>query len=421
MRCLLVSALPPLPLHGGGQVRLWNIARRLARRHQVDLACFLRRGWEPPAMDRLREVFGRVTLVPKPGLAGAGALLGSPRRWPGFVAANAGTLAGALFGRRPLLSAANNSPALRRHLLAADRSGAYDLLYAETFPAVACLRGHLATLRTPLLLVEQNIESSAFGRQARQQRRRGLRRLMEWDVAKLRREEERFWRGAALLGALSPVDAEEMRRRVGREPLLVENGVDLEWFAQPVAARREDEVLFVGSFGYFQNVDALGWLLDEIWPRVAAARPQARLRIVGRGADSALRQRVAAGGLEIDDGVEDVREAFQRASALIAPIRAGSGTKYKVLEAMASGLPVVTTPAGAEGLPVQPGLDAEVESEASGLARALVRVLEEPGRARLLAEAALGLVAAYDWDGIVTRFEEQLEEALAGLRPRGAG
>ncbi|HEX6739959.1 MAG TPA: hypothetical protein VF310_16895, partial [Vicinamibacteria bacterium] len=76
MRLLLVSAVPPLPLHGGGQVRVWNIARRLARRHTVDLACFLRAGWAPPPEGALREVFGRVAIFPKPGMPGAGALLG---------------------------------------------------------------------------------------------------------------------------------------------------------------------------------------------------------------------------------------------------------------------------------------------------------------------------------------------------------
>jgi hypothetical protein len=183
MRVLLISAVPPLPLHGGGQVRLWNIARRLARRHTVDLACFLRQGWATPPPEGLREVFGQVTIVPKPGLPGASALLGSGsashRTWPAFAAANAGTLARAAFSARPLLSAANDRPDMRRHLLDADRHGGYDLLYAETFASVASLRGHLGSMRTPLLLIEQNIESAAFARQAQQQRRPWLRRLLE--------------------------------------------------------------------------------------------------------------------------------------------------------------------------------------------------------------------------------------------------
>jgi glycosyltransferase involved in cell wall biosynthesis len=208
------------------------------------------------------------------------------------------------------------------------------------------------------------------------------------------------------------VDAEAMRARVGREPLVVSNGVDTQWFAQPIAPRRADEVLFVGSFRHFQNVDALAWLVEEIWPRVASTSPSARLRVVGRGADDSVRRLLAGRGLSLDEDVEDIREAFQRATVLLAPIRAGSGTKYKVLEAMASGLPVVTTPVGAEGLAVTSGREAVVADDARSLADAVSQLLADPARRERQAEAARAFVAGHDWRTIVAGFEEQLARHL---------
>ena len=411
-RWLVVTARPPLPPHSGGQVRVWNIARALSRRRPLDLLSFAHEGEAVPE-DALREVFSRVTLVPRAPLASLGSFLGSPIDLARAAARNLRVSARWLGSGRPLLSLLYDSDEMRLRLREADRSGAYDLLYAETFSAIASLRDDLGSLRTPLLLIEQNIESASFSRQAAQQRRPLVRRLMEWDVRRVRREEERFWRRVPLLGALSPVDAEVMRTRVGREPLLVSNGVDTAWFAQPVAERRADEALFVGSLRHFQNVDALSWLLEEIWPKVAAARPAARLRLVGRGADEALRRSLAARGLALDESVDDIRAALQQATVLIAPIRAGSGTKYKVIEAMASGLPVVTTPVGAEGLPVEPGREMVVSSDAGVLAGEVAALLADPVRRQAQAEAARGFVAAYDWAGIVAGFEDQLAQRIS--------
>jgi glycosyltransferase involved in cell wall biosynthesis len=422
MRILLVCARPPLPLDSGGQVRVWNVGRQLARRHRLDLLSFVHDDAPARHETELRAVFGKVDFVPRRRLASLGAAL-APAAWLPFVRGNLGPLFRAAVSPRPLLTAAYDSPEMRARLLAADRSGGYDLIYAETLPALASVRDDLPALRTPVLLVEQNVESRAFGRQAEEARSPLLRPLMRWDVRKLAREEMRFWRRVRVLGSASALDAAHMQARAGRPVLVLENGVDVAWLSQSVTGRRDDEVLFLGSLRYFQNVDALHWLLEEIWPRVVARSGGAgpTLRIVGRGADEPLRCFVRARGFDVDEGVDDVREALQRATVLLAPLRAGSGTKFKVLEAMASGLPVVTTATGAEGLPVEPGRHLLLAEGAQAAAGAACDLLASPDLRERLARAGRALVAeGYDWTGIVERFEGKLMSALAGTGPLGA-
>jgi glycosyltransferase involved in cell wall biosynthesis len=308
-----------------------------------------------------------------------------------------------------------NNYAMRHFIEQADASKKYDLLYAETFYAIASLKDILKKLHTPLLLIEQNIEWLAFQRQARKLGVFFLRWLGVFDSASMSLEEVYFWKNVPLLGALSPVDREEIIKETNRnDVLLVENGVDLSWFSEKKRVMRvRTEVLFVGNLSYFQNVDSLRWLLDEIWPAVTRVKSGLTLRIVGRGADESLKEYVHSKGYTIDEGVDDIRDAFQHAMMLVAPIRAGSGTKYKVLEAMASHLPIITTDVGAEGLAVTSGTELLIANTADGIADTIVDLSDSEASLKQLGENGYDFVKErYDWGRIVGKFEDDLQKIL---------
>src|SRR5262249_50567701 len=157
------------------------------------------------------------------------------------------------------------------------------------------------------------------------------------------------------LVTVSPDDAWLARSRYGAERVtVVENGVDVDYF-QPVATGRDSEhLLFLGSLDWRPNLDAVRLLLESIFPAVRAAHPAARLGIVGRNPPPWLLTRAKQiTGVEVAANVPDVRPYLARAGAMVVPLRIGGGSRLKILEALATALPVISTRVGAEGLELQ--------------------------------------------------------------------
>jgi len=138
-------------------------------------------------------------------------------------------------------------------------------------------------------------------------------------------------------------------------------------------------VVFSGNFEYHPNIDAVRFLIGEIWPGVRKARPDIRLRLVGRG-DSFIRHLLPGdamrdNGIEVTGPVEDALAEIGRAQVVVAPVRTGSGTRIKILEAWAAGLPVVSTPVGAEGLHARDEAHLLLAEGAAAFARQVTRLL----------------------------------------------
>lgn len=242
----------------------------------------------------------------------------------------------------------------------------------------------------------------------------GYRRLLRYEI--------RSAESCDQVHVMSPADAAILGRYLhdGEHRLrVIDNGVDCARFHPRVAgAPAIHDVLFVGSFGHSPNRDAIDWLLAEIWPRLRALRPAARLAIVGAHPPAEVTARHGRDGIEVYGTVADTAEFYRDARVLLAPIRAGSGTRLKLLEAFASGLPVVATKLAAEGLPVADGEHLLTGESAEDLAQATARLLGDAelgcrlgGNARRLAEER------YDW----RRCSEKLMAAWDELLTDEAG
>ncbi len=206
-----------------------------------------------------------------------------------------------------------------------------------------------------------------------------------------------------------------------RTPLLVvvPNGVDASVCATYGYRPEPDTLIYPGALSYSANFDAVNYFLGQIWSLIRARHPQARFRITGR---TTAEQRAAlpnGPGIEYTGYVDDIREVIARHAVEVAPIREGGGTRLKILEALALGVPVVSTSKGAEGLAFIDGKHLLLADTPMDFARATSRLLNNPPLARWLGEAGQKAVAAhYDWRVIVPRLNDVLEEVAQPRKPR---
>lgn len=208
----------------------------------------------------------------------------------------------------------------------------------------------------------------------------------------------------ARLDAVQVCSAEQRRvltALLGERPPVLDSmrtAVDVESYPFRAEGREPDTVLFVGNFRHTPNVEGLTHMLERVMPAVRERRPEARLVVAGAEAPPTLRAALARSGAEYLGEVGEIRTVLGRYAVLAAPILSGSGVRVKILEAFASGIPVVANALAAEGLcGPEDGL-AEIENRPPDFAAALVRLLGDPGRARSLAAEARRAVEER-WNG----------------------
>lgn len=391
MRLLFVTARLPGRLQGD-RVRAYHQIRLLSRAHRITLLTFADPGEDAPALGRLATLCERVVTVPLGRARMAGALL-------------RGGLAG-----RPLQVALYEHEAMRAAIAEALRAGTYDLAHVQ----LVRMAPYLRTLRAlPRVLDLIDALSVNMARRARHDR--GLGRWLARLEARRLASYERAAVGSADRAVVgSPLDREALGSPPGLS--VVTSGVDPEAFPYEPAGREPDTVIFTGNLGYFPNVGAVRWFGREVLPALERLVPGVRIHVVGARPDPSIR-RLARGHpcLTVSADVDDVSAHLRRAAVAVAPMRAGSGQQLKVLEAMASGTPVVATALAAAGLPARHEEHLLVADEPEAFARQIARVLRDPALARALAEAGRRLVEErHTWDRSVALLEEIYSSVLAG-------
>ena len=388
----MITPYLPYPLVSGGQIRTYNLLKNLAKKHQITLASFIRDTTEESYLKELKLYCQKVIVFKRrKAWSPINILLSALTPFPFLVCIYFDVL-------------------VRLRIKAELAKENYDLIHAETFYVMP----NIPQTKIPIFLVEQVIEYLVY--------QRFVKGLPKWlfflkpalmvDVFKIKWWERYYWKRAKRLAAMSREDRDFIRNLAPKLQVdVVANGVDIEYFAKTKKQKpTSPTVLFVGQFKWLPNRDATKFLVEEIWPKIKSQIINAKLWIVGRNPpDDILNYR--SDDIRVDGGVEDIRLAYGSASVLLAPIRNGRGTKYKILEAMATQTPIVGTKLAIEGINIQAGVHALVSQTAEDLASQTVKVLTSPAFGQKLATAAYQLVAReYNWQRISEKLGQVYQE-----------
>jgi glycosyltransferase involved in cell wall biosynthesis len=207
------------------------------------------------------------------------------------------------------------------------------------------------------------------------------------------------------------MSAQDAARVHGAPAIVLPNGVDLDRFRPSPQEPERGRLLFIGSFAHHPNVMAVEFFLREVWPLLADAAPVLHIIAGARHQSFPVAVDLRQPRVELEGFVADVRPAYARAAVVIAPLVASAGTNIKILEAMAMGKAIVSTPAGVNGLDLASGKDVVVTAGAAEIAGAILQLLGDPTRRREL-ETRARQAAEHDfgWDAIARRQERLYRE-----------
>ena len=402
MNVLFLSQRIPEPPNKGDKIRSHHLMRRIAARHAVHVACLLDDESEiahVAAAERwAASVVWRVRRSGESAVRGAAsALTGRPITAGWF---RSGGLAGDLRRLR------------RRHH--------FDVAVAYC----SSMAPYLRDWPGPRVVDLVDVDSEKWRQYAA--RSRGPKRIVYGLEHRLLREyEARLVREFDRSVIISPGERDVLERFADVSRVdVVTNGVDVDSLGRSGPRPREPLLVFVGALDYFANAEGIAHFVREAWPGVRARVPGARLRIVGRKPGPEVRALGGAAGVEVVGEVDDVRPELWQAGIAVVPLRIAQGLQNKVLEAMAAGVPVVSSPAAVRGVAGEAPTHFRVADSPAEWADAVAGLLGEPDAAEAMAERALTLVRdRYSWDRKAEEYERILEEAaaVAATSPFAAG
>ena len=395
MRILIIDGDVSYPPTSGKRLRTLNLMVRLADRHRITYLARVTEGGSDTSAAReyLQDQGIDVQFVEDPLPRKAG---------PSFYARLAGNLVSPL----PYSVASHHCPAMRAAINELARQEPIDVWQCEWSGYLSALQDQPRAKR---LLMAHNVDSLIWQRYYEAERSWMRRWFVREQWRKYEEFEQRSLHDAARVIAVSEPDAELMKQRFGvAEVDVVENGIDCDWLAEARGERKPNQYLFLGALDWRPNQDAVRRLLDEIVPRIKRQRPDSRLLIVGRRPPAWIVQRVRnTENVELLADVPDVRPCLAESSAMIVPLRIGGGSRLKILEALATGLPVVSTTVGAEGLRLVAGQHFVEAISDDQLADATVRCLSQPEWAQDLAAAGRTVAQQeYDWPILADRLHD---------------
>lgn len=394
MKILLVSSYLPYPLYSGGQVRLYNIIKEISKKHEVTLICEKRDNQTEEDIRVMEKICKKVVTVRR------------EKQWSFQNIVKTG------FSSNPFLITGHTSSGMKKKINDELKQNKFDLIHIETFYVMQ----NVPKYNIPLVLVEHNIEYLVYKRYA-DKAPVFVRPLLYLDVEKMKLKEKKAWQQATKLVAVSGTEKKLMDRG---DVVVVPNGVDTEKYQissiKYEKNRSEITLLYIGDFKWIQNKVAAKLLLTEIWPRIISKLKNKNLNVklwvVGRKIPDEIKK-MGSGNVVFDENAPDTSKVYEKSDILIAPIIVGGGTSFKILEAMTTGVAVVTTDLGIEGIEAKDKEHFLLGNNPDSIAENVITLIDDTQqRINLIKNARELMERKYNWQKITDVLESVYKSAI---------
>ncbi len=331
MKVLMLTPYLPFPTSSGGQIRSYNLIKNLSKKHEITLFSLIKYAEEEKYVSELKKYCREVFVFKRP-----------EKPW------TLKNILNTAFSLKPFLIIRNYSRAEKRALEEILDKQNFDIIHAETF----YVSPHIPQTTIPIVLVDQTIEYQVYLHFVENFRFLPVRPILYLDVLKIKYWEEYYWKKAARVVAVSEKDADVVRSLSNRIQItVIPNGVG-EDLLDKTSLHYSKSIVFVGNYAWLQNTEAVNILMTKIFPLIKQKLTGVKLIIAGQNTNKIIKPKVNDVefiDLEMDD-IEGIKKVFRTSGILVAPLYGPGGTRLKILGAMASNLPVVTTPIGIEGI-----------------------------------------------------------------------
>ncbi len=399
MRILMISPYLPWPLHAGSSVRIFNILKELSQKgHKIVLLGGQEKDKLLPADNVLYSLCEKIYKYDLPS-----------KKYFYHVFSS-------LFSPKPYPAQMFATESLREKLNYLLKSQKFDLIWINFLILVDALPYHLIK-NNPVILDQHECDELVY----RGYLRRGNigERLFAFlNLIKVKKFEKKNLPKIDAILCVSQPEADFMQNQELKKVKIwaVPNGVSKEFF-QPISFQNKaNRLLLCSNFGVRRNVDAAIWFAKSIFPRIKEKIPDAAFLIVGRSdTSSKIWQLNLIPDVRVIGTVNDIIEYYQKGKVFVVPYRFGAGTKLKVLEAMAIGIPVVSTTVGCRGIEAVNGEHLLIADNENDFANQIIELLNNPEKRQKLALAARKLVEEkYQWGKIVDGLEPKLQKLIYG-------
>jgi len=391
----MLSPIFPWPLNLGAKIRIFYILRELARAgYEVLLLAIALEPYVPEDLGALKPYCVDFNVITVQNRSRTRAALK------------------ALLSFKPYGVAKFENPEFKQAVAEA-LQGTYDILWVHFMETLAYVLQPQWRERKPLVVLDQHNADERFWETYAREGLPWVRFFAKINLWQLRRFQVLAFKEVDIILSVSKEDAEFTQARLvnpDTQIWVVPNGVDTESLQPLDTVERRNRIIFCGAMDVLMNIDAVNWFAHRVLPRVREAVPDAEFWIVGKNPTLKVKSLASLPGVQVTGQVEDVRPYYAEAKVAVAPFRYGGGTKIKVLEAMALGVPVVATPVGCQGIEVIPGKHLFKEENEEAFAKAVIALLQNDSlRLQIAMEARRLVEERYSWRSIMGDAIKRLE------------